>query len=80
MKPRRFKGANTVFRLVGGTEDNDLWVERAPEGGEPTITSVWEPTDEDRAAIAAGANIELTVRGEGTPPVGMRTTTVELGR
>jgi hypothetical protein len=80
MKPRRTHSSNQVFRLEGGTEDNDLWVRRDIEDGEPTITSVWEPTAEERAAIAAGANIELTVWGMGTPPVALRPTDEPLGK
>lgn len=34
-----------------------------------TIMSVWQPTDEERAAIANGASIELYVFGDGMPPV-----------
>lgn len=79
MKPRRTPSSNKVFRLVGGTEDNDLWVRFGVEDGEPTITSTWQLTDDERAEIAAGANIELTVWGVGTPPVAMRTTTEPLG-
>lgn len=80
MKPRRTPSSNQVFRLEGGTEDNDLWVRHALEAGVPTINSVWELTDEERAAIAAGANIELTVWGTGTPPVALRTTDEPLGK
>lgn len=81
MKPRRFHGANFVFRLEGGNEDNDLWVERM-EGpdGEPLIGSVWEPTDEERARIAAGENVALVVWGTGHPPVALAPTPVPLGK
>lgn len=80
MKPRRTPSSNTVFSLPGGTEDNDLWVRRDVLAGEPVICSVWVPTDEERAAIAGGANIELIVWGEGTPPVALRTTPEQPGR
>jgi hypothetical protein len=80
VKPRRTPTSNFVFRLEGGTEDNDLWVRRDVEDGIPTINSVWVPSDEERAAIAAGANLELTVWGQGTPPVALRTTDEQPGR
>jgi hypothetical protein len=81
MRARRTVESNQVFRLPGGTEDNDLWVRRALDsGGRPVICSVWELDEDERAAIAAGANVELVVWGDGTPPVAMHTTTVALGR
>lgn len=80
MRPRRTPTSNKVFRLAGGTEDNDLWVRAGIEDGEPTISSTWEPNEEERTALAAGASIELTVWGIGHPPVALRTTTESLGR
>lgn len=38
------------------------------EHGLPRTLSVWQPTDEERAAIAAGANVALRVTGA-HPPV-----------
>ena len=35
----------------------------------PTMKSVWVPSPEERAAIAAGANIALTLVGVMHPPV-----------
>lgn len=80
MKPRRTVLSNRVYRLDGGTEDNDLWATYGLEDGDGTITSVWEPTDEERRQIAGGANIALTTWGSGTPPVALRTTKVQLGK
>lgn len=80
MKPRRTPTSNRVFRLPGGTEDNDLWVrEDQDEVGAPLICSVWVPTDEERRAIARGDNIELAVWGTGTPPVSLAVTTEQPG-
>lgn len=82
MRPRRTVNSNCVFRLVGGTEDNDLFVHRdvANDGtNAPVLRSTWEPTAEERLAIFEGANIELTVWGEGTPPVNLAITDVVLG-
>lgn len=82
MKPRRTHHSDKVFRLPGGTEDNDLWatVYPADANSGPALGSVWVPTDEERQAIADGENIELIVWGTGHPPVAMRTTDVEIGR
>lgn len=37
--------------------------------GGGTMISAWYPTDEEKAAIAAGAPVLLTVWGRGHPPV-----------
>jgi hypothetical protein len=82
VKPRRTHSSDQVFRLAGGTEDNDLWVTLYPadEDSGPAIGSTWEPTDEERAAIAAGANIELVIWGTAQPPVALRLSPYERGR
>jgi hypothetical protein len=71
MRPRRTPQTTVVFSLVGGNEDNDLWVRRGSTDGEPWIESVWELDVEERAAIADGGTIELRVYGQGTPPVSL---------
>lgn len=71
MKPRRTPQTDVVFSLVGGNEDNDLWVRRGSTDGQPWIESVWELDDDERATIAAGGTIELRVWGAGTPPVSL---------
>jgi hypothetical protein len=80
LKPRRTHFSNKVFRLVGGTEDNDLWVEKTTSDDGPCIRSVWEPTDDERRRIAAGENIYLVVWGDGTPPVALGVTDDALGK
>jgi hypothetical protein len=80
MRPRRFHAATGVFALPGGTEDNDLWVERQVVEGHPVIRSVWEPSEEERRAIADGANVTLMVWGSGTPPVAIAVTREPLGK
>lgn len=65
-----------MYELQGGTEDNSLWVER---GSHDTISSVWEPTPEERESIANGHNIQLTIYG-GQPPVSMSVVNVPLGK
>lgn len=72
MKPRRTIHSDMVLSLPGGTEDNDLWAQRDQYvDGSPLIRSCWVPTDDERRAIAAGANIELIVWGIRHPPVAM---------
>lgn len=81
MGPRRTPTSNRVFLLEGGNEDNDLWVRTGVDSsGHATIASVWELTDEEREAIANGANIELMVWGLGTPPVSLAVTHERLGK
>jgi hypothetical protein len=72
MKPIRTPRSDVRYVLSGGTEENDLWAEQAIDGdGSPVIASTWTFTDDERAAITAGANIELIVHGTQHPPVGM---------
>jgi hypothetical protein len=80
MRPRRTHISNSVYRLAGGTEDNDLWVYIDTHAdGSPLVRSCWEPTDEERQAIADGANVELIVWGTGHPPVAMDVVRYPLG-
>jgi hypothetical protein len=80
MKPRRTHFSNQVYRLPGGNEDNDLWVYvDRHEDGSPLVRSCWVPTDEERQAIAEGANVELVVWGLGHPPVAMGVVNYPLG-
>lgn len=79
MDPVRFEGATQKFTLDGGTSENDLWTEvcedatGGPLDGAQVVASVWQPTDEERDLIAAGANIELRIWG-GQPPVALLVT------
>jgi hypothetical protein len=80
MIPRRTPNSNSVFRLPGGTEDNDLWVERTTSDQGPCIRSVWQLSEDERARVAAGENVYLVVWGAGTPPVALGVTDERLGR
>lgn len=81
MKPRRTVESTGVLTLPGGNEDNDLWYESArTEHGGHVFDTVWEISLEERAAIADGANVRLSVYGTQHPPVAMGITTVQLGR
>jgi hypothetical protein len=44
----------------------------------PTMKSVWVPSPEERAALAAGANIALTIVGIAHPPVRVALANVEV--
>lgn len=80
MRPRRTPSSTTVFRLIGGTEDNDLWVRQDHSSdGSPVIASVWEFTDQERELIAQGWNLQLEVWGTGHPPVSMQVTDESIG-
>lgn len=83
LKPAKTVLSSYIFKLPGGTKENDLPVEVRTTTTTPGITdtvlsSTWVPTDEQRALIADGANIELLVWGEGHPPVALELTDVEL--
>lgn len=81
MRARRFPMANAVYSLVGGTEDNDLWVEQGETvDGTPYLRSVWDLTDNERQEVADGHNICLVVIGTGTPPVQMMVTPEQPGK
>jgi hypothetical protein len=80
MKPRRTHLSNSVFRLPGGNEDNDLWIYiDHDDNGIPMIRSCWVPSKAEREAIAAGANVELIVWGGAHPPVAMDVVNYPLG-
>ena len=81
MKPRRTVESTNVLTLPGGNEDSDLWFAHCEaEDGSHVFRSVWELTEEDRKAIAGGANIFLEVWGGGHPPVTLGVTDIQLGR
>jgi len=81
VRARRTEHSTKVYRLPGGTEDNDLWVyEHADDQGNHITSSVWVPSDEERAAIAAGENIRLNIWGRMIPPVMIDTTPERIGK
>lgn len=80
MRPRRTHFSNTVFRLPGGTEDNDLWAMRdIHDDGSPLIRSTFELTPEERELIAAGGQVELIIWGDVQPPVCLAAVNYPLG-
>jgi hypothetical protein len=57
-------------------ECGDLWVavdHAGPNGDQTTMRSAWYPTEEEKAAIAAGAPVVLWVWGSSHPPVALST-------
>lgn len=81
IRPRRTHLTDKVFRLPGGTEDNDLWARiTTDERDVPVVCSTFVPTDEQRARIAAGENIELCIWGGGQPPVSVHLTDTPIGK
>lgn len=69
MKPIESARTNFTYLAPAGMRDCDpMPCTRESDG---RVVSVWEPTREERAAIAAGSNIELHVWQQPPPPVGM---------
>lgn len=79
MQPAEIDGHTHVFLPAAGTEDSvePLKVIKVfmPDLNSYVLISEWEPTPEERKAIAEGANIHLHIMGEALPPVAL---TVEL--
>lgn len=72
-KPVQTDRTTSVFKLPGGTEENDLPAEHSvDEGGNPVIITTWELTEEERKWVATGSKIELIVWGTAHPPVAIR--------
>lgn len=73
--PIRTRASNFVYR--GPTPDiGDAWVERVR--AERAVFLTWELSDEERAAVAAGANLRLGIfYMEPIPPVSLGVDTLE---
>jgi hypothetical protein len=73
MDPIKTNRSNFVYK--GPTPDiGDLACERTTESGTPVVYSVWEPSEEERRAIAEGGYVKLGIWGmEPIPPVSVRT-------
>lgn len=75
MQPAEIAGHTHVFLPAAGTEDRvePLKVIKAfmPDLNSYVLISEWEPTPEERKAIAEGANIHLHILGEVLPPVAL---------
>jgi hypothetical protein len=65
MKPVRTGYTDMVYR--GPNPDvGDLWCQRVEPG---CIASIWEPDEEERAALAAGGRVRLVLWSEPIPPI-----------
>jgi hypothetical protein len=72
MRPIRTVQSNFTYHAPPGMRECEpLPVVRTSDG---RTVSVWEPTPEQRRAIAEGANIELHVWMQPPPPVGLLVT------
>jgi hypothetical protein len=68
MNPVDFPQANRTFTKPTSMTDEECAPLRVHDtGGE--LVSCWQPTEEERAAIAAGAPVWLRIFGRGHPPV-----------
>lgn len=70
MKPVRTEYTNAIFKLPGGTDENDLPVEKnVDEQGRHVIVSTWELSEGELEDVIATGKIQLVVWGEGHPPI-----------
>lgn len=72
MNPTDFPQANRTFTKPASMTDDECAPLRVHDSGE-ALVSCWHPTDEERAAIAAGAPIWLWIWGRGHPVVQLST-------
>ena len=68
MKPIKFKGMNTNY-VADNCDDLPTMV-IPDESGNKTITSVWEPSEEDLQILNSGGKVCLCLYGT-QPPVSM---------
>jgi len=73
MRPTQHPTNNDVLRAPTGAsieECKPLAITRIRfSDGTPAVWSFWQPSDTERAAIAAGASIRLSAIGQTHPPV-----------
>lgn len=71
MTPIRTPLTDTVDMGPIGSDIGPLpsWREHDPRRGTNVVMSVWRPTEQERAAIARGANVLLAVYQDPIPPV-----------
>jgi len=79
VKPARTPFTNRIYKLQGGTKENDLPVEMNVDVKDvPVMISTWVTLDEaERERLVSGAPIELIVWGEAHPPVAIRVANYE---
>jgi hypothetical protein len=73
VNPIRTPISTSVELGVPGTDVAPLpsWREFDARRGATVVASIWEPTPEERAAIAAGANLMLAIWQDPIPPVSL---------
>ena len=69
--------AVTAGDLTKVVHSGNLSVQLVPGGQMPAVWSYWEPSPEERAAIAAGAKVRLSCWGMAHPPVSIGVDGVE---
>lgn len=72
----QFEGANALFKAPESMKDTcgDLPALRTvDDNGHHVIVSAWQPSEADKAAIAAGNPLFLKIVGQGMPPVALFT-------
>lgn len=68
-KPIRTPDTNLVYKLPGGTEDNDLPCVREVVGGTPVICSTWQLDTDELVRVTETGCVDLAIWGEPIPPV-----------
>jgi hypothetical protein len=69
LQPIEFPEANTIFESGGLPNVKAVVGFQGKEGAEDACVLCFEPSEEERAAIAAGAPVWLVMRGETLRPV-----------
>lgn len=73
MKPIKPSNSNFTYTAPLGMDNcEDLHVHVQHQDGYRIISSVWEPSPEERALIARGGNIQLNVFGDSHPVVSLQ--------
>lgn len=75
MNPIKHASTNAVLQPPPGTTPDQvqpLPITRVVfESGIPAVWSYWQPSDEERSAIAAGAAVRLSIWGHTHPPLNL---------
>jgi hypothetical protein len=75
MKTINFSEANTILKGPEGSDILDIPVHAGEqENGCPYVIEMWQPSEEDKIAIAQGQPIALCLLTRSVPPISMWTT------
>lgn len=70
MNPTKAEDANAVMKAPPDEPDvQDLPIRLEYIMGQRVATSTWQPDEEERARLAAGAPVKLSIYGEIHPPL-----------